>query len=500
MPNVPTTNAPVNNRRVDLPQAVAENVLTMLCLNREHGKLISELVTPQDFESEVHRTIATRAIQYWHKYKRPPGKSHTADLVSDILEDKDNRRRITYKAVLNGMLALNFEGVNAQYVIDTVRTLQREVALRSTTFQAAEQLESRRHLAITDVEDLFEKVLKGKALPIDGLGLRLGSDCARFLRPDDGAGFEFQTGIPAFDRIKGLTPARGKLHIMIASSGGNKTWWLQHLSLRNALVCRRKVLHISFELDENASTHRYYQACSRAAQQKEYLRVPITRLRLQNEGKRDERLVGLEKAERRAPFSMQNRKAATLVWNYMRPMIMDRIRIRRFPPHSLTVAQLDAVIQQHISCGFSPDLLVLDYLPLLDLGNLAKGDNYRLNLKRTTEEVEALGIERNIALATAVQANRDALKVRRITRAHIAEDISAVQTADTVFCMNAMAHEQQHSLARIYVDKNRYGSEQNFEVLLAQNLKHAQFVRQSVRLPPNYENALDELINALPTR
>jgi hypothetical protein len=158
-----TENAqPKRTEREDkekLPLNLAENLLTLIAHNNEHGRTIVNMIKPYMFENEVHRTLAVRIFDYWKKWKRAPGKIHTPDLVADILEDPDNPRAAAYRSVLVGMVATTDEGINTDYVLDRVKTFLRLQSLKKTILESAELIESRQHLAIEEVEGKWNKHL-----------------------------------------------------------------------------------------------------------------------------------------------------------------------------------------------------------------------------------------------------------------------------------------------------------------------------------------------------
>jgi replicative DNA helicase len=302
--NVPETNK--------LPLALSENVLTLLCLSAEHGKLVSELVEPNQFDNQVHTIYASQAIAFWKKHKKPPGKGHVADIVFDYLS-KDNPRNQSYRACLNGMLALEHAGINSEYVLDQLSTLQRTSALRHATLRAAELLESREHLAIEDVERVYHDVLKAKPASNEDLAL----DCAdirglaNYL--DQRQEQEFITGIPELDRC-GTIPARGKLMIVLAYTGVGKSWCLVHLAKKAAVRCR-KVLYVTLELPKHEVQRRIYQSFGHAPINEFGLTTTETELQLE-----DERLIGFEAEERTAECHLGNpRKTNLKVLAYILP-------------------------------------------------------------------------------------------------------------------------------------------------------------------------------------
>lgn len=93
------------------------------------------------------------------------------------------------------------------------------------------------------------------------------------------------------------------------------------------------------------------------------------------------------------------------------------------------------------------------------------------------------------------QANREALKAQQVNLGHIGEDFSIVQTVDYVVSFTQTDQEQQHKLARLWVDKSRAGVQQ-FGAVLSQNYQHGQFVMQSTALDrEDYVELLEQLVN-----
>jgi replicative DNA helicase len=478
---------PSVNASVKLRQDIAENVLTLLCLS-EHGKLISALVSPQDFTNEIYRTFATRALDYWKKYKRPPGRALTADLVGDILGDKNNKRAKAFRQVLVNMVVVDHEGINAEYVLDSVRSLQRLSALTRATMQAAELIESRGEHAIGEVENMWGNALRDRQSNLaEGLW---GSDVeALVAHINSRAVREFKTDIPELDRC-GVVPTRRTLMTMLAPSGFGKSWFLTHVA-RCALYARHKVLYVTLEMDKADVMQRFYQSFGVLALREPELDITLSRMQLENEG-----LIGFEDQQVSANSYLEDNPqvlAALQDVRDCRKQYFRNLRVDDFA--ALTVARLEAHLDQlEVAHGFVPDLLCLDYLGKLET---AGREDYRVELGQETSDLVALMKERNIAGVTAQQVNREGQTAKLVNRTHIAEDISIVTTSDFVLTLSRNEKERRHGLARIWVDKARHAVD-NFGVVVGQNLQHGQFVRkdQSTRWTPAYEEHFKRLPEA----
>src|SRR5262249_3923550 len=214
----------------------------------DHGKLISGLVEPNNFDEEAFRTIATYALDYWKKYKRPPGKVHLGDLLAPVLTGSNRARASRFRAIYHSMLWANHEGVNAEYVVEQVTKLRRLSTLTHATLKFADLIEAHQEHAIEEVENMMVDLVRARlpSNPVEGLW---GSDVAALVAHiNRRAVREFKTGIDELDRC-GVVPTRRTLMTMLAPVGFGKSWWLIHLA-RCALYARQKVLFVTLEMDQ----------------------------------------------------------------------------------------------------------------------------------------------------------------------------------------------------------------------------------------------------------
>jgi RecA-family ATPase len=158
--NTRQNSAAVNQEQERLTQALAENLITLLCMSDEYGRIILRMIKPHMFDNEIHRVIMTRASEYWRKYNKAPGKAHTADLVTEIIDDPRNPKASAYRQVLNGMLILNSTSLNVDYVMDQVQTFIRTAEVKHLIMQTLDDLESGQHHALPQIEQRFAKFVR----------------------------------------------------------------------------------------------------------------------------------------------------------------------------------------------------------------------------------------------------------------------------------------------------------------------------------------------------
>lgn len=460
-----------------LPQGLSENVLTLLCLSREHGKLVSQIVQPNQFENQVHVTFASRAIEYWKRHKAPPGKAHIADIVEEFLS-RDNPRNVSYRACLHGMLALDHAGLNSAYVLDQLKTMARESELRRATWEAAQLLEARRHLAIGEVETIYSNLVKSRSFLFEpGVKLR---DYGRALKYLETRKEEFVTGIPPLDR-GGVVPARGTVMLFLAPSGFGKTWFTINVG-RRALQDNKKVLHLTLELDELPTLVRYLQ--SLFAVPRDYIENLVSMKIAKTGPGSGEHFAGLRRRKIKPAFALTDprvsRKIETKMDWYGRRI--GNLIIKQFPMRRLDMAGLAGYLDTlEATEKFIPDLVIVDYF------GVVKTDpkDHRMSLGREFEEFRALMGERHMAGLTPQQVNRQGMGARHVKVTHAAEDISLISTADIAITMSATGQEREKKLARLFVSKNRDGRD-TFGALITQNYDIGQFCVDAVWLGAEY--------------
>ncbi len=457
--------------------ATQQNLITLLCLSNEHGRLIANLINPASFDGD-YREVAIRACTYWEQYNQAPGEAHVQDLVADIVEDPGNRQRAGVNRVLEGMLRI-IDKVNADYVINQLREFSRLQGLKDALLEAAELLNAPEATTIEQVEGVLHNVLQANSVAFDR-GTKLNDDIAPFVEYLRTTHTEFITGLPPFDQ-RGIVPARGALMLFIAGKGRGKTWFLTNVG-KNALLLNKRVLHLSLEINEQEMRQRYYQALFAVPRHKTPEGVDLPQLDV-----RDGRVSGFHSANMEPDFGFNSQDLTEELLARMDMMghRSDNLVIKRFPNRALTIPMLTGYLDmldrvEH----FNPDILCLDYAKLMRI-NSRNAQEFRMSVGENMERLRGLAVERNMALVTADQLNRIGFGKEQARSSHIGEDWSQVHTADVVLTHSATEAEMRHGLCRIFVDHARTESDK-FGILVSQNFTIGQFGLQAAFLPATY--------------
>jgi len=458
--------------------SLQQDLLTILCHDDKHGKSVSKIVAANFFEGD-YRIIVERALLFWQQHDKAP-KQHIADLLADILEDDRDRRGQTYRRILIQMFEVK-DQINVEFVLRSMTQFIRMQRAKEVILQSAEQLDARGIGGLEDVESLLHGFLRERSNSLDA-GLRL-SDIDKVLDYFQKVQNEFVTGIKELDRA-GIVPIRGKIMFLLAPTGYGKTWYLVQCG-KMAFLQRKKVCHISLEIEAEEVAQRYYQALFGASKRDELNK--ISTFKFDRQGNLDQ-IVG-NTVEVPFTFDAQaiREELQTRITHF--GTRAGNIIIKRFAMRSLTFEQLEAYLEGLEAIeNFIPDIVILDYPGIMK----TDAKNHRISLGRLVEDLRGLSQRRNFALAAAHQANRISVDADMVKATHMGEDWSAVGTADFVITYSQTAAENRLGLARLYVAKARSEGDK-FGILITQSYKTGQFVLEGTRLSDSYARLMESM-------
>jgi hypothetical protein len=455
-----------------------ENLVTVLAYNETQGRVVANTLNTKLMDGP-YRTVAEACIDYWNKYQKPP-MDHTADLVAHIVEDRNNRQGKAVARVLRGMVALT-DNLNTEYVLEQAHQFARMQTIKAAVIESAEKINSNQHLAIGEVEEIWNNLLAHREDTNFKPGLR-GDDHTYVLDKLQSSDVEFSSGIPLLDK-KYIVPARGELFMWLGASGRGKSWALIGQGIA-ALRDRKKVLHISLEMPDYRVAQRYYQGMFNVTRRE----APVDVYSLDIE---DGKLIGLAPAVIKPAFSLDNAFSAEQLRQHIRRTgkRMNNLIIKDFPSGTLTMGGLIAYLDMlELNENFVPDLLLLDYPAIM------KHDpkTLRESMSAAVLGIRGIGNARNIAVSAAHQSNREGADARMIKATHVAEAWPIVHHADNIVTFSSSDREFRLGLCRGFVAKGR-NEDDKFGFLMTQSYKVGRFCVESHWLQNSYFDYLEDL-------
>ena len=459
---------------MQLNAAVQECLLAILFYDKQNASAAAALVPPKLYDP-FFTDLAKAGAGYLTEYGQPAGE-HAIDLLHTLCERQPKNAEF-YRRIHSSILATK-DSINCEYVLKQAGVFMRYQKLKRGLADAITSLERENEEGLLEAERTLSNSLK-QTYDLFDPGAFL-SDPQRALRFFDTEMVDaYPTGIPELDD-RNLGPARKRLHLFTAPAKAGKSWWLVNLA-RNALLSQKSVLYITLELGEEEVCQRIFQALFSITKRKEAVKL--------QRFERDElgRFVRFEEKELLKRPAMADSHIREFLSAKQRPLKQKPpLLVRQFPTLSIDQLNgyLDMLESQH---KFLPDLLLLDYVTLLDTDS----KNYRISIGDNGRKLRAICVDRNLAGATASQANREGSKSRWVTKEHTAEDISLSATADVQITYNQTQAEHELGLARLFVAAGRTERDR-FSVLISQSYALGQFVMDSAAFTSDYWSALDE--------
>lgn len=437
--------------------ALEEAVLVLLVHDKEHAPALACRLTADKFTSRVHQTIATAALDYILRYKTAPG------LQMEYLLEAAFRRGDEGKLLGQtiNILATQAKDIQASFVLEQFdqfldqqnMTVNMEAALEC--LHRGDMDEAKAHLDLARRVQMVEKP-----------GIWLSDSRKMFSLFDQDEDEFFSSGVDVVDRA-GCIPARKTLSFMIASSGKGKSWWLAEVAKRG-LQHHKKTLIITLEMAQETWALRLLM-CIFSMSKKEVREIRAPRFSQDANGATS---IDFQTLTRSNLFTERRNLERKLSQMKSFPKLL----IKEFPTAQLTTQQLDSYLEGlDRDFDFRPDLIVLDYADLMKLDSA----QLRIDTGRNFRELRGIAVQRNAAVVTASQGNRESDTAKTVDRKNVAEDWSKIGTADNVYTYSQTPEEHRMGLARFLCAKGR-NERDRFMALISQSYEIGQFSLDSV--------------------
>ncbi len=140
---------------------------------------------------------------------------------------------------------------------------------------------------------------------------------------------------------------------------------------------------------------------------------------------------------------------------HLRRNIEGNLIIKEYPPKTVTVRHIDSYITKLKHKGFSPDIVVIDYVNLIH--PLAKNLNSYESVKEICEHLRALAFKYGIPIVSATQLNRGAFNTTSPGMEGISESIGLAATCDVICSLWQEEEDKELGIINIGFQKNRFG-------------------------------------------
>jgi len=332
--------------------------------------LCSSIVNPSYFDPEFRN-----AVEFVHKYY---DQYHQTPAVEQI--DAETGVKLQVREVSKDQL---------DYTTNEVEQFCKTRAMEKAVLESVPLIEEKKY---GEIEDKIRNAVTVS------LNRNMGTD---YFRDPEGRlhrmgqeGVKISTGWKQVDDLLYGGVERGQLIVFSANSGGGKSVTLSNLGL-NFLEQGLNVVYFSFELSEDLISQRYDTMVS---------------------------------------------EISTAVWKYHKDEISQAILtagdnnghfLIRYMPSGTTPNTIRSYLKEYeLIYKRTPDLIIVDYLDIMEPNQRVSADNVFEKDKRVSEQIRDIGNDYRAVIASASQQNRGAVDQTHINQSHVAGGLSKVNTAD----------------------------------------------------------------------
>lgn len=422
--------------------------LAALCLrDTEFMARVEGLLKPEYFERSAEGTIVSLVLRYYDKYRKTPDMATFAMLLKDAVKQKKIRGDLV-PAIKESVAAVCTTDISDRaFAIDKVVEFAQEQAWKIAILKSVDFVETGRF-------DLIKKEIEaasmvGHATDVDAYDYFALIERRTIERNERAAGIVPPKGITT--GIKALDDAllhqgwgRRELSLIMGPAKAGKSMALLEFS-KNAALVGKDVLCVTLEVDSEVLADRLDANLSN------YMMRELT-----HKGSEVEDHV---------------KRVAGHAGKFI---------IHRYPPGSFTPGDLRRLLNKYEAKGIVFDLVTVDYGDLM-APDVRTRDNPIEDSKNVWTGLRAIAVERNVALLTATQTNRDGAKASVAKATDVAEDFNKIRIADIVISINRTDEEKLRNEARLHFAASRNQGDA-FSLRINQDLERGRFITRVLGL------------------
>jgi replicative DNA helicase len=186
---------------------------------------------------------------------------------------------------------------------------------------------------------------------------------------------------------------------------------------------------------------------------------------------------------------------------HIQKSINGNLVIKEYPPKTVTVRQIDSYITKLHHKGFKPDIVVVDYINLIQ--PISKNLNSYESVKEIAEQLRALAFKYKIPVVSATQLNRGAFNTASPGMEGISESIGLAATCDVICSLWQEDEDRELGIINMGMQKNRFGPnfgsaafKCNYNTLTLKETNADYFASDADSTEDTIKNA-DEVLNSL---
>ena len=381
-------------------------IIAALLSDKLYLQQISDIISPEFFESEANNWIVDTILAYYKEYKVPPTldvfKTKALEITRDVM-------KMSIVEALREVMKYT-ESEDLSYIKDETLKFCKNQCIKRAILDSVDALKKGDYDTIKLKIDNAMKA--GEPVP-EGYDY-VGSVETRY---KEASRDTIPTPWPVVNDIAGGGFAKGELVIVVAGPGAGKSTMLMNLGAQ-AIRSGKTVVYYTLELYENYISQRYDAIITGMATQNLKYHVEDIKREL-------EKLPG------------------KLIPQY-------------YPTKTASCHTLRAHLNRLILNGEKPDIVIVDYADLLKTSGKGK-DSHHLDLENIYEDLRGMAGEFALPVFTASQAGRTAADSEIVTGEQVAGAYAKIMIGDFVISLSRKVTDKISGTGRFYIIKNRFG-------------------------------------------
>ena len=389
------------------------SLIKSLIEDKKFAGTIIEVLDPKYFDGAYFRYIVQNIKEFFTTFGKTP----------------------TYDTLAQKIMSENTADTSAKVHMDTLKNVQ-DYVLEDMEWVEKTAMKFCKQQVLKQELKVIEKIIEnGKFEEYDTIeerilkALQIGSstedvrdaffDVLSVLEKDSRV--PIPLGIPGLDNLLKGGLARGELGVVLAPTGVGKTTLLT-IFANSAYNAGFNVLHIFFEDNLNTILRKHYtiwtgiSSDDQPFHKEEVIRVV------------KERELGSE----------------------------GTLKLLKMPSSDATVPQIKSVIRKLKSEGFTPDLILIDYVDCISSEKATFGEEWKGegNIMR---HLESMTSEFDVGMWVATQGNRDSISSEVVMTDQMGGSIKKAQIGHVVISAGKTLDQKENKLATITLLKSRIG-------------------------------------------
>lgn len=427
--------------------AVQQRVLAAMIVNSQVLGSIASIWGKDMFASPWANEVGKWCVEYYHKYKKAPKQTIVRLYESWAKEQADEARVKLVEKFINRLdddFSRQDEETNVEFTVDEASQLFTRVRLRSTAEAVLGNLDRGKTESAKALLDQFSSIELGQGSVIDPMREESLMESVFATHDSNNVLVEYPDPLNSF-----LSPSfeRDAFIAFMAPEKQGKSFTLLDLVWRAALG-RRRALYIAAGDLSQAQCHR--RLMIRAAHhpwEAGSVQYPVKMTRLKEPG--DAYPMEVEYVTKEYSSNMTLSRARMAFKKAIKSRMKSQDPYLKMSVHmagSLSVADIEALVEKEITTGWVPDVLVIDYADIL------APPRPRMELREATNEtwLRLRGLSQRLhgLVVTATQADAASYGQTVMRRKNFSDDKRKLAHVTGLIGIISTPEEKEMGIAR----------------------------------------------------